>query len=534
MLSWVSLLLLATLGGGRGGGGGVLGLVMTQPSLEVSEWLLTKEEMDLATGGFDRSSLGISLSSCGNEVEVFITGEDYFASLYDDVEASESGDYVFMTGWMTRNDTILKPQTEESAAVSSVGDVWSRAISRNVTSLSLIWRNMLPGYMERLEAFKDQVAAVGAENEMGERARVIVDGRSPLPSGSHHQKSIMVKRKGETVGYVGGIDLAQSRWDTVDHCCAQNPPCQACLAYKRDPGYDAATPGWQDVQCKVRGPAVVDIGGNFVARWNDDETPSKVKPAESVPSKISLIPLSDTAPAGIGTHSVQLLRTYICSYQKVCHHGCFSDNAPYGETSHRDGLMKAFSKAQNFIYIEDQYFVWEEDLHDVLLKAVQRGVQVIVITQEQKGTPGYETYQHGMITPLREACEDCVHAFNPSDGVYVHTKVTIVDDVYMTVGSNNINYRSMTYDTELSIASVDTVHVSSADKITVAKLAHDTRVRLWSIHTGIPIEQLKVLTLEESIQEFHNRAVEGTHIVTFDPQEKKAEVQYVMLAVYCE
>lgn len=57
MLSWVSLLLLATLGGGRGGGrggaGGVLGLVMTQPSLEVSEWLLTKEETWLLVDSTD-------------------------------------------------------------------------------------------------------------------------------------------------------------------------------------------------------------------------------------------------------------------------------------------------------------------------------------------------------------------------------------------------------------------------------------------------------------------------------------------------
>jgi hypothetical protein len=53
MLSWVSLLLLATLGGGRGGAGGVLGLVMTQPSLEVSEWLLTKEETWLLVDSTD-------------------------------------------------------------------------------------------------------------------------------------------------------------------------------------------------------------------------------------------------------------------------------------------------------------------------------------------------------------------------------------------------------------------------------------------------------------------------------------------------
>jgi hypothetical protein len=55
--AFMGKLAIATLGGGRGGGrggaGGVLGLVMTQPSLEVSEWLLTKEETWLLVDSTD-------------------------------------------------------------------------------------------------------------------------------------------------------------------------------------------------------------------------------------------------------------------------------------------------------------------------------------------------------------------------------------------------------------------------------------------------------------------------------------------------
>lgn len=507
--------------------GGIASVFSTvQPDIHADNWLLTKAEMDASTGGFDRSSVGIAVSSTGNNVRVFITGDEYFRSVHDAIESTTNGDYVYMTGWMTRNDTILLPHTEESAAISSVGDVWSRAISRNVTTLSLIWRNLLPGYMDRLIDFKDQIATAGADNNMGDRARVIIDGRSPLPSGSHHQKSLLVRRQGETVGYVGGIDFAQSRWDTLDHCCAMSPPCAACEAFKRDPGYAEKTLGWQDVQCSVRGPVVLDVAANFIARWNDDEKPSNVNPHESVPSKIAALSADDVAAAGVGTHTVQLLRTYVCSYQKLCKHGCFSNNAPYGETSHRDGLMKAFAKAQNYIYIEDQYFVFEKDLHAVLLAAVKRRVHLVVLTQDQKGIPGYETFQHGMISPLRSACESCVHAFVRSDKVYVHSKVTIVDDIYMTVGSNNINFRSMTYDTEISISSVDTTIVTSADKISVACLAHESRVKLWSIQTEVPVEEMLTFTLEDAIAQWHARAAKGTHIIDFDPKEKKIEVSH--------
>ena len=44
------------------------------------------------------------------------------------------------------------------------------------------------------------------------------------------------------------------------------------------------------------------------------------------------------------------------------------------------------------------------------------------------------------------------HAGTP---VYVHAKVCVVDDTWATVGSDNINLRSWTHDSELSLAVLD-------------------------------------------------------------------------------
>lgn len=129
-----------------------------------------------------------------------------------------------------------------------------------------------------------------------------------------------------------------------------------------------------------------------------------------------------------------------------------------------------------------------------------------------------------MIQPLREICNQCVHVFVRNDGVYVHSKVVIVDDVYMTIGSNNINYRSMTYDTELSVAFVDITTLKSADDVTVAHLAWNTRLSLWTIQTEIPFNFLRNYTVEKAIEEWHKRAKEGKHIIEFFPTEKRAEV----------
>ena len=68
-----------------------------------------------------------------------------------------------------------------------------------------------------------------------------------------------------------------------------------------------------------------------------------------------------------------------------------------------------------------------------------------------------------------------------SDGVpiYVHSKVCIVDDVWMSVGSDNLNRRSWTHDSESSSAIVNTE--SDPDGHTLARA---TRLRFATEHLG--------------------------------------------------
>jgi phosphatidylserine/phosphatidylglycerophosphate/cardiolipin synthase-like enzyme len=54
--------------------------------------------------------------------------------------------------------------------------------------------------------------------------------------------------------------------------------------------------------------------------------------------------------------------------------------------------------------------------------------------------------------------------------VYVHAKVGIVDDRWLTVGSANLNEHSMFNDTEMNVVTHD------------ERLAKATRLRLWSEH----------------------------------------------------
>jgi phosphatidylserine/phosphatidylglycerophosphate/cardiolipin synthase-like enzyme len=62
--------------------------------------------------------------------------------------------------------------------------------------------------------------------------------------------------------------------------------------------------------------------------------------------------------------------------------------------------------------------------------------------------------------------------------VYVHAKIGIVDDRWLTLGSANLNEHSLFNDTEVNVVTCD------------ARLARATRLRLWSEHLQQPVRAL--------------------------------------------
>jgi phosphatidylserine/phosphatidylglycerophosphate/cardiolipin synthase-like enzyme len=65
-----------------------------------------------------------------------------------------------------------------------------------------------------------------------------------------------------------------------------------------------------------------------------------------------------------------------------------------------------------------------------------------------------------------------------SDRVYVHAKVGIVDDHWLTLGSANLNAHSFFNDSEVNLVTCD------------AELARDTRLRLWAAHLEREIHEI--------------------------------------------
>ena len=378
---------------------------LTAPDLAPASWFLDEDEVKIAMGGtWDRTDkLKMSVFSEGNSAEPLVTGEKMFGQILEDVLATQADDYIYYTAWAIQPNMTLDPRgtIAPPGSNTTMTALWTEAIQRKVTCLTLLWRNLLN--REITKQWWDQMGAAAKAIGAGEdQARAIVDGRTKV-GGSHHQKSLVIKRKGEAVAYLGGIDVTHDRWDTPEHCCSipfrdRDLECVAtCKARETEP--NNFRPGWEDVSVRLRGPAVLDVGANFLSRWNDDEDPSSIPPYIEKAVKLKAPPMDpmDAAASGVGTQAVQVLRTFACSYQPVCTKGCYSENAPDGDVTYLAALVKAIKKAKNYLYLEDQYGLFQEDYHEAVDGALAAGLAYVVVLIQPPDPEadqfGYSSYQ---------------------------------------------------------------------------------------------------------------------------------------------
>jgi phosphatidylserine/phosphatidylglycerophosphate/cardiolipin synthase-like enzyme len=162
--------------------------------------------------------------------------------------------------------------------------------------------------------------------------------------GVYHQKFVVGQTDdNKYFGYVGGIDINSDRVDSPLH--------RAVFPY-------------HDVQARLTGPALTDLIRSFAERSIYDHA--------TLPFPVPATPPA-TEPGKAG-HLVQIGRTY---YKPKS--GTGLPFAPYGETVIHRTNLQAIAQAQDFIYIEEQYFTPDKEYLDALVAAAGTA-QALVIT----------------------------------------------------------------------------------------------------------------------------------------------------------
>ena len=415
--------------------------------MTIDTWLLTAEQRGNPDTSIDRRRPDEAAWTLGNDVALLAHGASYFAALLDSLRETRAGDIVMFTDWRCDPDEAL------DADGTDIATTLCDAARRKVTVKGLLWRSHLD-LMHFSSAenrrFGADVEAAGGECLLDMRVR---------PGGSHHQKMVIIRhpnRPERDVAYVGGIDLCHSRRDDADHHGDPQPQPMSSVYGDRPP--------WHDVQLAVRGPAVGDIEATFRERWNDP-SPLSHSPLRWGRGKIegedldaNRLPPQLPDPASRGTQTVQILRTYPWRWRAY-------PFARRGERSIARAYTKALAQATKLIYLEDQY-LWSSEVAAVFAEALRRHpslhlIAVVPAYPDTDGPVGHAQVlgRRDAMTMLRDAGGDRVAVYAPENHdnvpVYVHAKLCIIDDVWSCVGSDNLNMRSWTHDSELACAIMD-------------------------------------------------------------------------------
>jgi phosphatidylserine/phosphatidylglycerophosphate/cardiolipin synthase-like enzyme len=413
-----------------------------------SEWFLSRDERGNPATTIDDHAAPGAAWSVGNLVRPLIHGRAYFAELLAGVRRLERDDVLLFTDWRGDADERLDgPGTE-------VARVFADAARRGVIVKALLWRS----HSRRLQLsepqnrhFAELLSDAGAEPLLDTRVRI---------GGSHHQKVVVLRHRDRPeldVAYIGGIDLCHGRNDDERHAGDPQPPPMADEYGDRPP--------WHDVQVAIQGPAVGAVEACFRERWDDPAlvTTNPVRMVRDVADDLELdghaLPPQRPDPEPVGPHAVQLLRTY--PYRRDGY-----PFAPRGERSVARAYIKAVRRARRLIYLEDQY-LWSPEVARVFGDALAdnpdlRLVAVVPRFPDQVSAttriPQLLGRAHALDAMTRAGGER-VAVYSPENAegvpVYVHAKVCVIDDTWASVGSDNLNLRSWTYDSELSCAVVD-------------------------------------------------------------------------------
>ncbi|MGZ4356067.1 MAG: phospholipase D-like domain-containing protein [Gaiellaceae bacterium] len=391
-------------------------------------WL---EALDAPGGGW---AAGDPQPRQGGSLEVLIDGAEALPRMVAELERAES--HVHIAGWYFSPEFALSREREPAILRNLLAELAERVDVR-----VLVWAGA------PLPLFRPSRGTVRRMRERlcaGTKIQCAADAKE-RPMHCHHEKTIVVDGR---VAFVGGIDLTSESGDRFD---SSAHPARGKI-------------GWHDGSVRVAGPAVVDIADHFGMRWREvtgEESASvgTVEPAGSV--------------------ELQIVRTVP---ERV--YGAM----PRGDFRILESYVRALRSARRLIYLENQ-FLWSAEivaiLADKLLRPPTDDFRLLIVLPAKPSSGGDDT--RGMLGELVEADADAgrllactlfARAGRLADPVYVHAKIGIVDDAWLTVGSANLNEHSLFNDTEMNVVTHDPA------------LARQTRLRLWAEHLELSIEQV--------------------------------------------
>ena len=439
-----------------------------------------------------------------DQIELLVDADIYYASFYR--AALEAKRHIYLAGWQFDSlARLLRPAPDEAIVhpielLPFLDHLCERTPGLEVFILA--WDYSLFYALERewLQRLKF---------EFQSHPRVHFEfSNHPGMGGCLHQKYVLIDQR---LAFVGGLDICDSRWDTRAHR-AHDP---ARLDVHGNP-YKA----FHDLQVALRGPVVKSLGRLFRESWErarsealsaPDSTPSVPLPIahphpELAPSEASggQDPRSED-PLDLRRISGQRGLPLSAAHVGLSCTDMISARAP-AAFQVQALFERAILGAERWIYIETQYFTSRaiaEAMCQRFADATRGKLDVILVMPDGADTPkedlvlgarqravrhrvAREAERHGhRLRLLKSLQEPAPGAAQPDrrPATFIHSKLLIVDDELLSIGSANLTNRSMSLDTELNVTCATALEEPEVAARLRAEIA-SIRANLLAEHAG--------------------------------------------------
>jgi phosphatidylserine/phosphatidylglycerophosphate/cardiolipin synthase-like enzyme len=390
-----------------------------------------------------------------SRASVIVDAADYFRAARDAM--LEAREQILLVGWDVDPRILLDP--DQGVAADGLGPnrlaqfiPWLARRRPDLRINLLIW-NM--GFIKMLG--RGLSVFTLAHWRLIRHVSIRFDSNHPVGA-THHQKILVID---DSIALCGGIDMTSDRWDTPEH--RDKDP------RRRRPSGISYMP-WHETAALVEGDAAAALGELARERWHrathrllhPPERHGGLWPAWIEPSfRDRPVAISRTVPKQDGITEVREIEQL---------------------------YIDMIESAERFIYADNQYFASRHVAEAIARRLTERnGPEIVIINPIsadgwlQEAVMG--SARAALFYPLAHLDKrDRFQIYTPvttaGNPIYVHSKLMIVDDRILRVGSSNMNNRSMGLDSECDIALAG-VEDGGADPAITA-----LRERLMAEHLG--------------------------------------------------
>ena len=358
-----------------------------------------------------------------SRVKFLVDGAAYFSALADALIRAEES--ILILGWDFDSRIRLKLDSN----FPNLGDYLNHLAEQRpgLNIHLLIWDFAMIFALER-----ERPPLFGSGWSRHPRVHLHMDSAHPVGA-SHHSKIVVID---DHVAFTGGLDLAKGRYDTPDH-----RPRQA----GRTDFNGTFLPPHHDVQIALSGNAAAALGDLVRNHWWRSTGERLRSPA------CSADPWPDLAP-DIRDVKIAIARTE-------------PDYAGAEEVREIEALLRdSIAAARRTIYIENQYLS-SIAVGEALAKRLRdpNGPEIVIVVSQcsygwlEGATMDVlrarllkQLVQADVDHRLRVYCPVLRHRSKYC--MSVHSKLSVIDDRFVRVGSANLSNRSMGLDSECDLA----------------------------------------------------------------------------------